>query len=76
MFKHHNVGGYIRVFDRGISCLMCHWTDDTLYRDTTAAGRGSPAEHNIPHTTAIERHADDLVFDDWQPTFVVVLQSL
>src|SRR6266446_923058 len=47
MFKHHNVGGYIRVFDRGIGCLICHWTDDILYRDTTAAGRGIPTEHDF-----------------------------
>lgn len=42
MFKHHNMGEYIRVFDRGIGCLMCHWTDDILSRGTTAAWRGIP----------------------------------
>src|SRR2546428_12940334 len=31
-------GGSTKVFNRGIGCPMGHWTDDTLYRDTTSAG--------------------------------------
>ena len=36
--RNAGLGGYKKVFDRGIGCPMGHWTDDTLYRDTTAQG--------------------------------------